>query len=114
MSDLNNLAVNQQDPFGRYMSPDGRLGEVNSGKWYNCAYQNLINEDAPVPEFLIGVILYCDKTGTSVQQRHGLEPLMMTFTLFQEHICNQTFHAWHPLGDISDLEQGSAPSYIVQ
>jgi hypothetical protein len=83
MSDLNNLAVNQQDPFGQYMSPDGRLGEdKNSGKWHDRAYQNLINKDAPLLEFLISIIMYCDKTGTSVQQRHGLEPLMMTFTFF--------------------------------
>ena len=48
-----------------------------------------------------------DKTGTSVQQQHGLEPLMMTFSLFKEHIWNQTFRSWRPLGYIPDLDQGS-------
>jgi hypothetical protein len=108
MSDINNLAVNLLNPFGRYMSPDGRLGEVNSGKWYDRAYNNLINSKAEPPEFLIGVILYCDKTGTTVQQRHGLEPVMMTFTLFTEPVRNQTFRAWRPIGYIPDLEQGSS------
>ena len=108
MSDLNNLSVDVDNPFGRYKSRDGCLGEVNSGKWYDRAFKNLINEQAILPEFLIGVILYADKTGTSVQQRHGLEPIMMTFSLFQEHIRNQTFRAWRPIGYIPDLEQGSA------
>ena len=100
MSDLDNLAVYLGNPFGRYKSPDGRLGEVNSGLWYNRAYNHLKIGDRGYPKFLIGVILYMDKTGTSVQQRHGLEPLMMTFSLFKEHIRNQTFRSRRPLGYI--------------
>ena len=53
------------------------------------------------------------KTGTSVQQRHGLEPVMMTLSLFQEHIRNQPFRAWRPLGYIPDLDQGSKAEKLL-
>ena len=109
LSNMNNLAVNVDDPFGRYQSPDGRLGEGNSGLWYDRAFDHLIKTNVgKEPEFLIGVILYCDKTGTSVQQRHGLEPLMMKFSLFVQSVRNQTFRAWRPIGYIPDLDQASA------
>jgi hypothetical protein len=71
MTDLNNLAVDNQHPFGRYQSPDGCLGEVNSGLWHNRAYAAKIDVTSTIPKFLIGIILYCDKTGTSVQ--HNFE-----------------------------------------
>ena len=32
----------------------------------------------------------------------------MTFSLFQQHVQNQTYRAWRPLGYIPDLDQGSA------
>jgi hypothetical protein len=115
MGDISNLAVCHDNPFGRYHSPDSRLGEVNSGLWrYDRAYDKMMSDEpsitadgAILPKCLNGVILYADKTGTSVQQRHGLEPVMMTLSLLQEHIRNQTFRAWRPLGYIPDLDQGS-------
>jgi hypothetical protein len=34
LNKMENLVVNPTDRYGRYHSPDGRLGEVNSGQWY--------------------------------------------------------------------------------
>ena len=42
LNKLDNLVVNSTDRFARFCSPDGCLGEVNSGKWYDIAYKNLI------------------------------------------------------------------------
>jgi hypothetical protein len=37
--------VNPNNRFGTYVSPEGRLGEVNSGDWwYNTAYSNLVKD----------------------------------------------------------------------
>ena len=71
--DIDNLAVNPTDPLGRYVLPNGRLGELNSGSWYAEAYDKLIGSQsnhAGPPNFLCPLILYADKTGTTFQQRH--------------------------------------------
>jgi hypothetical protein len=81
--DMNNLVVDPSDPFGMYKSPDGRIGELYSGDWYRRTYKDLITN--PSKEMLIGVKLYCDKTGTdSMMMRHGLEPVMFTLTIIKK------------------------------
>ena len=37
-----NLVVNPNNHFGEFKSADGKLGDVNSGKWYKTAYKNCI------------------------------------------------------------------------
>ena len=34
LNQLLNLVVNPKDPFAKYVSPTGKLGEVNSGYWF--------------------------------------------------------------------------------
>jgi hypothetical protein len=110
--DIDNLVVDPDNLFGCYRSPDGKLGEVYSGQWYDCANKELI-EDAPPsppgrpPKFFLGLTLYVDKTGTSINQRHGLEPCMMTALIIKETIRNQCYRCHRPLGYIPDLEQKS-------
>jgi hypothetical protein len=36
--DMENLEVNPVDLFGKYISPNGWLGAVNSGQWYQNDY----------------------------------------------------------------------------
>ena len=112
--EIENLAVDSENPFGRYRSVSGLLGEVNSGAWYDRAYDNLIqHESAGPPEFLCPLILYCDQTGTSFTQRHGLEPVMVTLSIIKEKIRNQCYRCWKPLGYIPDLNQCSAAQKAV-
>lgn len=37
-----NLVVNSLDYFAKYVSPNGKLSEVNSGSWYEHAYSTMI------------------------------------------------------------------------
>ena len=39
---MSNLVVNKNDRFAKYESPTGKLGEVNSGSWYQNAYSTMI------------------------------------------------------------------------
>ena len=37
LSKLENLVVNPSDRFAKYEAPDRKLGEINSGLWYDSA-----------------------------------------------------------------------------
>jgi hypothetical protein len=104
--DMKNLVVDPSDPFGTYKPPDGRIGELYSGDWYQRTYKDLITD--PSKEMLIGVKLYCDKTGTdSMMMRHGLEPVMFTLTIIKQSVQQKNFNAWEHIGFIPDLDQRS-------
>src|SRR5687767_9530 len=38
LNKIENLVVNNQNRFSKYISPDGLLGDVNTGMWYHNAY----------------------------------------------------------------------------
>jgi len=66
--------------------------EVVDGAWYKRTYEGA----KPLLGwrfFILGVIPYCDKTGTDVYQRAGLEPLSFTFTLFNRE-CQYRSESW--------------------
>ena len=56
---MSNLVVNNKDCFAKYESPSGKLGEVNSGYWYQHAYSTMI-QDAD-KDFLLPIIFAMDK-----------------------------------------------------
>jgi hypothetical protein len=70
-----NLVVNPNDRFGKYKSPDGRLGEVNSSQWYATAYETLIND--PCKDFLCPIIFTMDKT--VISEMGGLSVYVILF-----------------------------------
>lgn len=76
LNKINNLVVNPQDRFSKYESPDGLLGEVNSGTWYDTAYSHLIKN--PDKEFLCPIIFAMDKT--VISEMAGLSVLVILFT----------------------------------
>jgi hypothetical protein len=49
-----NLDVNPMDPFGKYISPNGRVGAANSGQWYHKAYHTYIKD--PNTQFVLHVM----------------------------------------------------------
>jgi hypothetical protein len=97
---LENLDVNPTNPFGKYASPDGLLGPVNSGTWYKNAYHTCIKD--PTTDFLVPICFACDETKISGGGTAACWPLMFSTTLFNQKLRNQPI-AWRPLGYIYDL-----------
>ena len=90
MSDLDNLVVNKEDPFGKFEpKPGDKLGDILTGSWYLHAYAEMVQchlcrtdiQDKKRP-FLCPVILGCDTTGTDAYQQLKMEPIMMTLAIF--------------------------------
>ena len=112
-TNFSNLAVNPKDPFGRF--PKGSpLEESISGSWYQDAYENMLkifggtpHTKEGVPVLLFPLCIYLDKTGISILQRHGLEPVMISCLLLNLKARGQTERSWRHLGFIPDLDQKS-------
>ena len=104
MSDLDNLVVNKEDPFGKFEpKPGDKLGDILTGSWYPHAYAEMVQrhlsrtdiQDKKRP-FLCPVILGCDATGTDAYQRLKMEPIMMTLAIFNRSVRNLTDRSWQP------------------
>src|SRR5687768_7836626 len=95
---LSNLVVNKNDRFAKYEPPTGKLGEVNSGSWYQNAYSTMISKD-PEKDFLMPIIFAMDKTTISNLGHLHVYAVMFTTTIFNCKTRNQA-HAWRPLGYI--------------
>jgi hypothetical protein len=54
LNKLENLVVNPTDHYGQCQSPDGCLGEVNSGQWCQDTYDKMITD--PSKDFLCPTI----------------------------------------------------------
>ena len=81
---LSNLVVNSSDPFAKYTSPNGKLGEVNSGYWYQQAYNNLVID--PANDFLLPIISAMDKTTISSTANLHVYVIMFTTSIFKRSI----------------------------
>ncbi len=79
-----NHVVNANDRFGKYVSNDNRLSEVNSGHWYEAAYKNLITD--PENDFLCPLILANDKTTISEMGDLHVDAIFMTTTVFNTKV----------------------------
>jgi hypothetical protein len=79
-----NLVVNPSNGFGKYESSNGRLGEVNSGQWYQNAYKNCIND--PEKDFLCPIILASDKTTLSEIGDLHVDAIFMTTSIFNNEV----------------------------
>src|SRR5687767_4135610 len=84
---LSNLVVDPNDPFAKYVSPSGKLGEVNSGYWYQQAYKNLVKDSNN--DFLLPIIFAMDKTTISSSAHLHMFVIMFTTTIFKRSIKNQ-------------------------
>jgi hypothetical protein len=100
VSDLSNLDVNPQNPFGKYESEGGYLTTVNSGAWYQKAYKNLVKD--PAKDFLLPICFACDETKLKGKGKTGCWPLLFSTTIFNQKLRNKS-SAWRPLGYIYDL-----------
>ena len=94
---IENLVVNEKDPFSKYVSNNGKLGEINSGSWYEQAYKTMVKD--PDKDFLLPIIFAMDKTTISSTARMSVYAVMFTTTLFDYKTRNKA-QAWRPLGYI--------------
>lgn len=108
-SDLNNLVVNAQDPFLPYVNPGGGLDEALDGTWW----PNMVSELSargifdPAKEFIVPLVIYMDKTGTTGNQRYPLEPLVFTFLNIRRALRNLP-DFWMMAGYLPDLDGKSS------
>jgi hypothetical protein len=102
--DASNLVVNPLNPYGKYVPPGNRYDEIHSGDWYCRTYDERIKD--PNNEVLLALKIYIDKTGCDpMLQRHGLEPVMFTFTIIKRGVQQDCKRAWRHIGFIPDLDQ---------
>jgi hypothetical protein len=85
LNQMENLVVNAKDRFAKYEAPNGLLGEVNSGVWYDKAYANLVTN--PEKDFLCPIIFAMDKT--VISEMAGLHVFVILFTtsIFNRKVC---------------------------
>ena len=84
------LVVNPNNRFGKYVSPDGCLGEVNSGQWYANAYSNLVKD--PDNDFLFPIIFTMDKTVISEMGGLNVYVILFTTSIFNRQVCPLLCH----------------------
>ena len=80
--DLNqykNLVVNESDRFAKYEPVDNRFGKINSGVWYNTAFDICITN--PETDFLCPLVLASDKTTLSDMGNLHVDAIFMTTSL---------------------------------
>ena len=80
LSHMDNLVVNEHDLFAKYDPEDNRYGEINSGTWYNKAYQTCIKN--PEEDFLCPIVLANDKTTLSEMGDLHADAIFMTTSIF--------------------------------
>lgn len=97
LNKMSNLVVKQVNRFAKYMPPSGKLGEVNSGHWYQQAYTTMIQDVDK--DFLLPIIFAMDKTTISSSTNLHIFAVMFTTTIFDWKTRNQAY-AWKPLGYI--------------
>lgn len=108
---LDNLVVNENDPFAPYENPHpNHQDEFLDGTWYRDTIRRLSTSceypfDAEL-EFLVPLVVYLDKTGTDAIQRYPLEPVSFTTALIRRKLRNHD-RAWRYAGLIPDLESKS-------
>ena len=94
-----NLVMNPQDPFGKYVAPNGLLGEINTGKWYRNAYDYCVKD--PETDFLCPIILFIDQTHIDTNTHFKSEPVLFTASLFKRNVKNKPT-SWRPLGYVQE------------
>jgi hypothetical protein len=107
--DIDNLVVNDDNPWLPYNPPGNRGDEMHDGDWFHNA--RCTPSDPMI--FDLGIILYTDKTGMGQLNPHGMEPLVFTLTLFREHI-RQRPDCWRPLGFVPQFRKNSSANERVQ
>jgi len=80
--------VDMEDPFSpsKHGQCDNKVDEVVNGFWYKKTVEECKKIANGECFLVLGLICYCDKTGTDIYQRNSLEPFSFTFCIFN-HEC---------------------------
>jgi len=76
--------VDMNDPYNplKYGHCNNKVDEIVDGSWY----KNTVKECEKIAKgerfVILGIVCYCDKTGTDIYQRNALEPFSFTFCVF--------------------------------
>ena len=97
---LENLDLNNNDPFAKYTAPNNLLSTINSGRWYHDAYEKECKN--PSTDFLMPIIMACDETHLQKGSKASSWPLLFTTSILNQKIRNLPI-AWRTLGYINDL-----------
>jgi hypothetical protein len=97
---LDNLNVNVDDPFGKYVPPNGLVSTVNSGQWYNTAYRHKVKD--PSKYSMMPIIFACDETHLQKGGKAASWPLLFTTSILTQKSRNLPI-ALRTLGYINDL-----------
>jgi len=76
--------VHMDDPFNPFNHGrcDNKVDEVVDGVWYKQTVEECATIANGERFLVLGLICYCDKTGTDIYQRNSLEPFSFTFCIF--------------------------------
>jgi hypothetical protein len=115
---LGSLVVKHDNPFLPYKNILGVSKEILDRTWYSESIKRLKTYQ-PDPfkeevEFFLPIVVYVDKTGTSMNQRYPLEPFIFATAVLKRSMRNKPT-SWRPLGFKPDFEtRSSAESrYII-
>jgi hypothetical protein len=101
-SDIQSLVVDPSNRWDYYKKDSCRHSpqEIQDGDWFQSIVQhvksNPSSDNHAIPDFLFGIQGYVDKTGTDVNNRYTVEPLVFTLTLFTNKTRNSAKH-WRVL-----------------
>ena len=91
------MFVDKANPFSFFTGHNDFLGEVHSGSWYRNAWKHMRTETHK--NFMLGIILYIDKTVISMSGKLAAHPVTFSLTIFKEKTRIQG-KAWRTLGYI--------------
>ncbi len=106
--------VDMNDPFNplKYGHCNNKIDEIVDGSWY----KNTVKECEKIAKgecfIVLGIVCYCDKTGTDIYQRNSLEPFSFTFCVFNRE-CRYKTSSWHTLGQLPDFNLLSSATHYV-
>ena len=101
-NDLNMLDVNKDDPFTKYIPPDGMIGTFNSGSWYNNAWDFCVRPNTN--DWMCPIIFGIDETLVgSHLNRATATPVSFTLSIFSEETRARP-SAWRTLGFVYDTK----------
>jgi hypothetical protein len=88
---LDNLDVNVDDPFGKYVPPNGLLSTVNSGQWYQSAYRHKVKD--PKTDFMMPIIFARDETHLRQGGKTASWPILFTTSILNQKTSTDPFLA---------------------
>lgn len=108
---LDHLVLDKERPYMPYKNTTGVATEMLDGSWWGGSIPRLkeLKEDpfCEEVEFILPIMMYVDKTGTTMNQRYSLEPLVFTTPLIRKELRTNA-SAYRLFAYLPELEMKSA------